>query len=229
MAQWASLEKRLGYVFKRSQLLKKALTHRSVSGSDNNERMEFLGDSILGCVMAGKVYDRFPRADEGTLSRLKSHLVCGDQLLIVGKALGLSDFLIVGPGEAKAGGHQRNSVVADAVEAILGAIYLDAGDNGMVEARECIERLFGSALESLTPEAALKDPKSRLQEWLQSQGAEVPVYEMLSVTGPDHNQCFTVACRLVVAGSEHVFNGSGRGRRGAEQDAASVAIAHFGI
>lgn len=212
------LQDRLGYRFEDPALLSLALRHRSVTGG-NNERLEFLGDSVLNHIIAESLYQRFPKAREGQLSRLRASLVKGETLAEIGRELGLGEFLVLGPGERKSGGHRRGSILADAVEAIAGAILLDAG---IETCRECLLRWYGERLEKLPPEAAEKDAKTRLQEWLQGRGKGLPDYELMSVHGADHRQQFRVACRL--ADLDLVFEGQDSSRRRAEQRAAAAAL-----
>jgi ribonuclease-3 len=214
----ARLQRALGHEFADPALLVLALTHRS-AGSHNNERLEFLGDSIVNHVVAEAIYLRFPRAREGEMSRMRSALVRGDTLGAVAGELGLGEYLVLGPGERKSGGHRRASILADALEAVAGAILLDAG---VERCRECVLRWFGERLGELSLEEAGKDAKTRLQEYLQGRGAPLPEYELLSVEGEDHNQQFQVACRITrpALSSE----GAGSSRRRAEQAAARSAL-----
>lgn len=213
-----ALERRLGYQFRDRELLSLALRHRSVAGG-NNERLEFLGDSVLNHVIAESLYRRFPRAREGQLSRLRASLVKGETLAVLGRELGLGEYMVLGPGERKSGGHRRGSILADAVEAIAGAILLDSD---IESCRECLLRWFGDRLENLPPEAAEKDAKTRLQEWLQGRGKGLPDYTLLDVQGADHRQQFRVACRL--ADLDMTFEGQDSSRRRAEQRAAAAAL-----
>lgn len=217
MAQLDRLCKALGYQFKDPSLLELALTHRSVS-NQNNERLEFLGDAVLGCVIADELFQRFPQASEGELTRLRATLVKGDTLAKIGRELGLGDYLRLGSGELKSGGYRRGSILACAVEAIIGAIWNDAGFEA---ARALVVRLYRSRLEDASPEAAHKDPKTRLQELLQARKGPLPVYELLSVEGEAHTQTFHVGCR--VEGLSGMAEGRGGSRRKAEQEAARQA------
>ena len=207
------LQKRLGYRFNDATLLEQALTHRS-AGSRNNERLEFLGDAILGGVIAGKLYHQFPSAKEGRLSRLRASLVRRESLADIAQALQLGDYLQLGPGERRSGGHRRNSIMAEALEALRGAIYLDGGYE---PCRECILGLFVGKLDSLADSTVLKDPKTRLQEFLQAQRKALPAYTVLEVSGQSHAQLFRVECSVADAGSS---TGEGSSRRQAEQVAA---------
>ncbi len=184
------LQKNIFYQFNDIDLLKQALTHRSVS-KKNNERLEFLGDSILGCVMSQELYQRFPLIDEGQLSRLRSHLVRGQTLAKLAKKLSLSENIVLGQGELKSGGFRRESIQADAFEAILGAIFLDS-DYTMVSG--IILKLYDELLNEFGPEDSLKDYKTQLQELLQKKGYELPQYELIETKGKDHNAVFYVSC-----------------------------------
>lgn len=215
----------LGYEFHNRHWLELALTHRSVSGSKNNERMEFLGDSILNFVVADYLFQRFPDEKEGRLSRLRASLVKQDTLASVARDLKLGDFLRLGPGELKSGGFRRDSILADAVEAILGAIYLDCGDM-----RICADRVaawFGGRLEQAGQETVIKDSKSRLQEYLQGRKQPLPVYTVTAVEGEAHNQSFQVRCD--VPGLATPTEGAGLSRRIAEQNAAQQALHLLGV
>ena len=208
----------LGYSFNDKRLLDNALTHRS-AGSRNNERLEFLGDAILSFVISAELYLRFPDADEGALSRLRASLVKGDTLAEMARELSLGDYLNLGSGELKSGGFRRDSILADAVEAILGAVYLDSGIDTV---RDLILRLYGSRIAAVTPKAVLKDPKTRLQEFLQSRRRPLPVYAVESMSGEAHAQTFTVSCQ--VDGMDEITYGTASSRRKAEQMAAELAL-----
>ncbi|SHA24535.1 Ribonuclease III [Bathymodiolus thermophilus thioautotrophic gill symbiont] len=186
------LQKKINYQFKDVDLLKQALTHRSV-GKSNNERLEFLGDSILGVVVARELYKRFPHIAEGRLSRFKSYVVRGQTLGLVALDIKLSSLLILGSGELKSGGHNRKSIQADAVEAILGAIFLEAGFNAV---NTVILDLFKKYINEINPNDTLKDFKTQLQERLQKFKQTLPQYELIKTTGKDHNALFTVRCLL---------------------------------
>ncbi len=186
------LQKKINTNFKNQELLELALTHRSI-GQNNNERLEFLGDSILGFIIADEIYMRFPTAEEGVMSRMRAHLVNGRVLAEISKDMGLSDELILGQGEKKSGGKNRASILSDALEAIIGAMYKDAG---LGETKKWILSVFKDRLDALSLDAAEKDPKTRLQEYLQSRGRNVPEYTVTSTSGADHNQLFTVACQV---------------------------------
>ncbi len=212
------LQTELGYRFGDPSLLQEALTHRS-AGSRNNERLEFLGDGVLNFVIGAELFERFPSASEGDLSRLRASLVKGDQLARLARDLELGDYLTLGSGELKSGGFRRASILADALEAIIGAVYCDGG---FPAAADLIRELYRDALGSVHEVGALKDPKTRLQELLQSRKLPLPEYSIVSVTGEAHNQSFTVSCH--VEGLEADTLGQGSSRRKAEQDAARRAL-----
>ncbi len=207
------LEKRIGYEFSDFSLLKQALTHRSALGL-HNERLEFLGDSILSFAISTDLYKRFPKVDEGDLSRMRATLVCGKMLSEVGREFVLSDCLILGPGELKSGGFRRDSIIADGVEAIIGAVFLDSDID---TANKLVLSWFESRLKTIQPGISQKDPKTRLQEHLQSRKQALPLYEVLDVKGEAHNQQFTMSCQI--EGMKQV-QGKGTSRRKAEQVAA---------
>ena len=184
------LQKNISYQFNNLQLLKQALTHRSVS-KNNNERLEFLGDSILGCVISSELYQRFPLINEGQLSRLRSHLVKGQTLAKLAKILNLSETLVLGQGELKSGGFRRESIQADAFEAILGAILLDSD---YLTVSGVVLKLYEGLLNEASPEDSLKDFKTQLQELLQKKGYSLPQYELIKTKGQDHNAIFYVRC-----------------------------------
>lgn len=211
------LEKRIGYQFSNFSLLKQALTHRSALGA-HNERLEFLGDSILSFVISTDLYKRFPKVDEGDLSRMRATLVCGKMLSEVGREFVLSDCLILGPGELKSGGFRRDSIIADGVEAIIGAVFLDADINTV---NKLVLSWFDSRLNTIEPGISQKDPKTRLQEHLQSRKQSLPLYEVLDVKGEAHNQQFTMSCKI--DGVKPV-QGKGTSRRKAEQIAAQMML-----
>jgi ribonuclease III len=211
------LTRQLGYSFRDAQLLARALTHRS-KGSANYERLEFLGDSILSFVIADALYDRFPRLSEGELTRLRASLVRRETLAGVARELNLGAHLELGGGELKSGGFDRNSILADALEALFGAIYKDSG---LEAARTVVLELFRPVLERIDPDAILKDPKTQLQECLQRRALPTPSYEVLTVSGEPHQQHFVVECR--VTGLAGPVRGEGTSRRHAEQAAAARA------
>ena len=186
------LQKNINYHFSDAALLKQALTHRSVN-KNNNERLEFLGDSILGCVISHELYHRFPLVDEGQLSRLRSSLVRGQTLAKLAKSINLSETLLLGQGELKSGGFRRESIQADAFEAILGAIFLDSD---YVTVSAVILKLYDELLNDASPDDSLKDFKTQLQELLQKKGHSLPIYELIKTKGQDHNAVFYVSCHI---------------------------------
>jgi len=212
------LARRLGHAFTDPQLMRQALTHRSHGGADN-ERLEFLGDGILNCVVAVLLYESFPRIDEGGLSRLRARLVRQESLALIAQNLGLSDHLLLGEGELKSGGFRRPSILADTLEALVGAVFLDAGFEA---ARRVVGSLMGDAIAGLDPKAEDRDPKTRLQEVLQSRRISLPVYRVLATRGAAHEQQFEVACEISTFQISAVALGSSR--RAAEQLAAEQAL-----
>ena len=208
---------KLGYRFTDGKLLVAALTHRS-AGSVNNERLEFLGDAILNFAIAEELYQRFPKAHEGELSRLRASLVKEETLAQLARALELGQHLILGQGEQKSGGHRRDSTLADAVEALIGAVYLDGG---FAACREMIVSLYRDRLDATSPSTELKDPKTRLQEYLQSRRLPPPVYNVLEISGEAHAQTFRMEC---AAPGRESTQGGGSSRRRAEQDAAEKML-----
>jgi len=212
------LARTLGYEFREHGLLVRALTHRSASG-ENNERLEFLGDALLGFVIAEALWERFPDADEGRLSRLRASLVKRESLATLARGLDLGAYLRLGAGELRSGGHARESILADALEAIFAAVYLDAG---FVAAREVIRSVFAADLDRVQTAGTVKDPKTRLQEQLQALKRPLPEYQVLQVTGSDHTQCFEVRCTL--ADGAEAAQGEGTSRRRAEQQAAEQML-----
>ncbi|MBA53706.1 MAG: ribonuclease III [Pseudomonadales bacterium] len=216
------LSRTIDYQFQQNELLELALTHRSHNGSHNNERLEFLGDSILNFVIGEALFQKFPKAREGQLSRLRATLVKGATLTKVAKQLELGPSLRLGPGEMKSGGHRRDSILADAVEAIIGAVYLDAG---MVQAQKLILNWFQQRLDGITLDDTTKDNKTRLQELLQARKLGLPDYDIVDVSGKSHAQKFVVSCNvpelLLSATAE------GQSRRQAEQIAAGKVLAEL--
>jgi ribonuclease III len=205
---------RLGYQPRDTALFRAALTHRSAAGP-NNERLEFLGDAVLNLVIAHQLYAAFPTAAEGELSRLRARLVSREPLAEVALALGLGAVLQLGSGELRSGGFRRQSILADALEALCAAIFLDAG---LDTVQPIIARLFAAHLAALPPPEALKDAKTRLQEYLQSRGLTLPRYAVLRIEGEDHAQTFRVSCE--VPDLRRRVEGDGSSRRRAEQQAA---------
>lgn len=213
-----SLCQKLGYVFSNPQLLEDALCHRSFH-TNNNERLEFLGDATLSFIITDALFRKYPQAKEGELSRLRANLVRGDTLAELALQFELGKYLHLGVGELKSGGLQRTSILADAMEAIIGAIYMDAG----IEA--CAERIlawYASRLDNYKQLPELKDPKTLLQEYLQAYKQALPIYTILSITGVSHQQTFHVQC--TIPGLPYTGEGSGRSRRRAEQEAAQKIL-----
>ncbi len=212
------LQTRLDYQFKQPELLQDALTHRSAS-SRNNERLEFLGDSILNFVIAEELFIKYPQYPEGDLSRLRASLVNKDGLALVAQDLQLGDYLRLGSGELKSGGYRRHSILADAVEAIFGSVLMDSN---FETCKKLILRLYKKQLDNVVDPALLKDPKTRLQELLQSRKLPLPVYEVTDVKGKAHQQDFSICCSIDdLSIQTHSHAGS---RRKAEQIAAEQAI-----
>ncbi|ANP75587.1 RNAse III [Vibrio crassostreae] len=212
------LERKIGYQFNDADLIHLALTHRSAAGK-HNERLEFLGDSILSFVIADDLYHRFPKVNEGDMSRMRATLVRGHTLAELGREFELGDYLKLGPGELKSGGFRRDSILADAVEAIIGAVYLDSDTETV---RGIILSWYQSRLDAIQPGVSQKDPKTRLQEFLQGRRNPLPVYTVTNIKGEAHNQEFTVECE--VAGVDKPVIGKGTSRRKAEQAAAETAL-----
>jgi ribonuclease-3 len=218
----ATLQRAIGHDFSQAALLSQALSHRSV-GRHNNERLEFLGDSILNHVVATELYHRFPRAKEGELSRMRAEIVRGETLAAVARELKLGDYLVLGQGEMKSGGHRRDSILADALEALAGAILLDAGHE---TCRRFLLSVLGARLDALSDAAPRKDAKTRLQEFLQARGLPLPQYRLLQVSGDEHAQEFHVSCELTRP--KAAAEGRGRSIRRAEQAAARTALEVLG-
>lgn len=212
------LESRIAYGFKEASLLDQSVTHRSF-GERNNERLEFLGDSILNFVVASALFNRFPEAKEGDLSRLRARLVKEQTLAEIARELDLGGFLTMGSGELKSGGFERNSILSDAVEAIIGAVFLDGGIN---QATDCVLGLYKERLAALTTSNIAKDAKSQLQEHLQAVGKPVPDYILIGMRGKSPNQYFEVECRSLSFNS--TIRAIGTSRRRAEQKAAELAL-----
>ena len=213
------LQERLGYTFKKPELLNQALTHRSHS-KKNNERLEFLGDSILNCVVAEMLYERYSDLDEGDLSRVRANLVKQQALYEIAQTLSLSDHLRLGEGELKSGGFRRPSILADTLEAVTGAIFLDGGFDA---AKACLRKLYSVILAQVDPKTLGKDDKTLLQECLQSYQLPLPTYNVTGTTGAAHNQQFEVEC--VIPSLKVAVKGEGASRRAAEQSAAKTALA----
>lgn len=210
--------KRLDYQFARTELLETALTHRSV-GSTNNERLEYLGDSVLNFIIADALYHRFDNASEGELSRLRANLVNGGTLADIARTLQLGEFLKLGPGELKSGGFRRDSILAGGMEALIGAVYIDGGFKA---SHDLVMRIYHNHFEEVSLDIVIKDPKTRLQEYLQSKKQPLPSYNILTIEGRDHDQIFSVEC--TIEGLLQPVVGGGSSRRKAEQDAAGKAL-----
>jgi len=218
VARPSSLDKRIAYRFQSGTLREQALTHRSF-GSPHNERLEFLGDAVLNCVVAEELYARFPAQSEGQLSRLRANLVRKDSLSALAQALRLSDFMRLGEGELASGGGSRPSMLADTLEAVYGAVFLDGG---YAAARDVIMHTFGTQFEQLDPALPAKDAKTLLQEYLQGRRRKLPEYRVVATKGAAHSQTFEVECQ--VAEMNLSARGSGSTRRIAEQDAAAQIL-----
>ncbi len=204
------------FPFRDPELRTAALTHRS-AGNQHNERLEFLGDSVLNFVIADALFKALPQANEGELTRLRAYLVRGETLADIAVEMELGRVIELGPGELKSGGHHRASIQADALEALLGAIYCDAG---FAVVQEQIRAVFASRLANLPDAEELKDPKTRLQEWMQARDGERPVYQVVEEAGPQHRKSFVVSCRV----AEQEQRGRGGSRRQAEQQAARLML-----
>ena len=212
------LERTFGYRFQNAELFQQALTHRSAA-RHNNERLEFLGDAVLDFVVSEFVFAACPDAPEGDLSKLRASLVKDETLAEIALELELGEHLILGSGERKTGGHRRESILADALEAIFGAVYLDRGFDA---AKTVVDHVYAERYRDLPDVGDLRDPKTRLQEWLQARKMELPIYELANVSGQDHKQRFTVTC--TVQESSAVTEGESTTRRKAEQKAAQEMI-----
>ncbi|CUX95694.1 Ribonuclease 3 [Candidatus Gullanella endobia] len=212
------LQKKIGYTFQQYSLLLQALTHRSAN-SIHNERLEFLGDSILNYVIATALYQRFPSVDEGKMSRMRATLVCGNTLAEIARECKLNECLRLGPGELKSGGFFRESILANTVEALIGGIFIDS-DIKTVE--KLILNLYRLRLDKISPDDKQKDPKTRLQEYLQERHLPLPTYQVIQVCGEAHDQEFTVHCQ--VNGLVKPVVGNGLSRRKAEQNGAEQAL-----
>jgi ribonuclease-3 len=213
----SALCRQLGHVFAQPQLLQRALTHRSYA-PEHNERLEFLGDSILGCVIANYLYGSYPQLSEGELSRLRSNLVKEETLAILAQQLNLGSYLKLGEGERKSGGFRRPSILADAMEALFGAIFIDAG---FAEAEQAVLNLFVPYLERVDVQTLGKDAKTMLQEYLQGKRIPLPSYSVIATEGEAHAQSFQVECAIPML--KISTRGSGTSRRNAEQEAAQAA------
>lgn len=211
-----------GHAFGDPGLLAQALTHRS-AGPRNNERLEFLGDALVNLFIAEALYGRWPKADEGALTRARAELVRESSLATIARGLELGQALTLGPGEMKSGGHRRDSILADALEALVASIYLDAGFEAC---RERVLPWFDRAIDALPPTGRLeKDPKTRLQEWLQARQFPLPHYDLVATTGDEHDKTFRVRCHATHPACE--AEGEGGSRRAAEQQAAAALLDHL--
>lgn len=210
--------RKIGYTFRQTELLREALTHRS-HGTPNNERLEFIGDSVLNCATAIALFERFPQLPEGDLSRLRANLVNKNVLFELAEPLGMGEVLRLGEGELKSGGHRRPSILADALEAVIGAVYVDSGFDA---AAALVNRLLAARLDGLDPKQPGKDAKTLLQEFLQGKRLPLPRYNVVAVRGEAHEQTFRVTCEVdeLAVRSE----GEGNSRRAAEQAAAALAL-----
>ncbi|MBV7314229.1 ribonuclease III [Shewanella sp. NIFS-20-20] len=215
---YSRLCRTLGYEFSQQALLIQSLTHRSAAAK-HNERLEFLGDSILSIVISDALYHQFPKATEGDLSRMRATLVRGDTLAVIAQEFNLGEYLSLGPGELKSGGHRRESILADAVEAIIGAIYLDSN---LDVCRELVLSWYAKRLQAIEPGVGQKDPKTLLQEYLQGFKKPLPDYQVILVEGEAHDQTFTVECRIKDLAD--AVMGVGSSRRKAEQIAAAQVL-----
>ena len=213
----ASLSRIIHYTFNDPSFMIMALTHRSFS-SQHNERLEFLGDSVLSFLIANELYKRFPRIDEGDLSRLRAQLVKESSLSTIATSIGLGDFIRLGEGELKSAGWRRPSILADTFESIIGAVYLDGG---IKPTHEFVLRFFETQLNEIDPKLIQKDPKTLLQELLQSKKSDLPIYTVVSIEGEAHSQTFTIECQIKKSNIK--TQGVGNSRRIAEQEAASKA------
>ena len=210
---------KLGYRYQDETLLRRALSHRS-SGPDNNERLEFFGDALLGAIIAEALFSRFPEAAEGQLTQMRAQLVRGKTLADIARTFELGDYLNLGQGELKSGGYRRDSILADAVEALIGAMYIDAG---IEQVRSSVLAWYQSRLSSITPQDKTnKDAKSQLQEFLQGRKKPLPTYHLVDTRGSEHQQEFVIECEI--AHLQQRYLGQGSSRRSAEQVAAKAAL-----
>lgn len=222
MTNYKHLMQALNYTFNDQALLELALSHRSV-GSANNERLEFLGDSILNFVIAAALFKRFSNASEGQLTRMRAHFICADMLTEIAREFDIGKYIILGAGEQRSGGHQRASILADATEAIIGAIYLDAGQDLSI-VQNVVVTWYDDKFEHFNDQKLQnsKDPKTVLQELLQSKKLSLPEYEIVKIEGERHDQVFYVECKVILL--SEVVVGIGNSRRKAEQMAAQQVL-----
>ena len=213
-----------GYRFSNQKLLEQALTHRSFSRSVNNERLEFLGDSILNLIVSNHIYRRFEGASEGRLSRIRASLVKQETLAEVARTINLGDHILLGGGELKSGGFRRDSILSDVLEALIAAIYLDSD---YASAEKSVLHLFRDLLQDVDVERSLKDAKTKLQEYLQGRQHSLPVYDVIQTTGKAHDQMFTVRCELADLGL--LSEGKGPSRKKAEQLAAHKILQQLNL
>lgn len=218
----AALQRRLNHAFASPKLLERALTHRSFS-SDHNERLEFLGDSVLNLAISGLLFEKLSQLPEGDLSRVRANLVKQDTLFQIASGLGIAGCLRLGDGEKRSGGHKRPSILADALEAVIGAVYLDAG---FEVAASLVHRLYSGIELSAQMSAMGKDPKTELQEWLQARKMKLPLYRVVATLGEAHKQTFDVECTVQETGRSE--RGIGASRRAGEQAAAAAMLQHLG-
>ena len=210
---------KLEYIFSNPTLSRRALTHKSI-GSENNERLEFLGDSIVNCIIAEAIYLKFPQASEGEMSRLRAQLVRQETLADVARSLRLGDDLILGSGELKSGGHRRDSILSDALEALIAAVYLDS--QSMETCKAVVLAWFAEKLEKLSLDDEHRDDKTRLQECMQARGLSLPIYEVIEETGADNARVFTVKCTVVALAESAIAKGDSK--KQAEQKSAALVL-----
>ncbi len=219
----SELSRRIGYTFRDPDLLEQAIRHRS-AGNPHNERLEFLGDAVLGFVVAQRLYERLPDASEGYLTRLRASLVNGHRLANIARDLELGDFLSLGSGELKSGGASRSSILTGALEALIGGVFIDGGVEAAID---LVGRLYAAGFDELPGEDELKDPKTRLQEYLQGRNLALPVYTVEELHGEPHARTFTVRCEIGDLGQ--VVTAQGRSRQKAEQAAAAALLDELNV
>lgn len=221
-SDYSRLERTLGYEFSEHSLLTQALSHRSV-GKSNNERLEFLGDSLLNMIISEVLFQHFPDAKEGELSRMRAHLVKGETLAELAREFNMGDFLILGGGELKSGGHRRASILADSIEAVIGAVFLDSG---FERCRDRVRSWFASRLDAVLQTNVEKDPKTRLQEYMQERRRQLPEYRVVEELGQNHARSYKVAC---VLDDGQVYEAISSSKRSAEKDSALLALKFLGL